>query len=221
VDNLSRALVDLPRVRREIAIGGRAWVVETVEDEDALLAASETSAQFPFGLMLWESAIALAEDILAEPHLVAGKSVLELGCGIGLTGTIAAHLGAHVTATDHDGSALEAAQRTARLNGVSDLKIAPGDWTDWRIPGRFDVILAADVTYDAAHHDALLSVLDHALTPGGTVRLADPGRTSQGAFRAAAKASGWTVACVKRAVADLKRPNATVDVTMLTLVRRR
>lgn len=211
--------IELPLVQRSIRIGGRNWAVETVEDEEALLAAAEVRDQFPFGLMLWESAVALAEVLAGTPGLVAGRSVLELGCGIGLAGVVAASLGGRVLATDHDLGALDAARRTASANGVTGLETAVGDWLDWRVPGRFEVILGADVAYDAEDHAALLGVLHTALAPGGTVLLADPGRTAQAVFLKRAQDAGWEVTCDERRTRDLKAgaEGRPLTITLMTL----
>ena len=216
----SGTMDSLPLVRREIVIGGRGWVVEAAEDQDALLSASEGRAQFPFGLMLWESAVALAGVLYERAAEVRGARVLELGCGIGLAGVIAAGLGARVVQTDHDPGALEAARRTARLNGVEGIETVAADWHDWRVAGTFDLIIGADVTYDAADHAAVLCVLERALAVGGRVLLADPGREAQAAFVARAEAAGWRVKWSERRVADLQRAGTEMAVAMLEMERR-
>lgn len=214
-------IANLPLARRALSIGPRTWTVETVDDEDALLAHAETSAQFPFGLMLWESAVALAEHLTAAPALVAGKSVLELGAGLGLTGVVAAYLGATVTQTDHDASALNACARTAALNAVTGITRQPGDWHAWHDPTRYDLILGADITYDAADHAALLAVFDRALAPGGRILLADPGREKQSEFIAIAYAADWTVEKTLSRVKELKPAILDNKLTISILQLRR
>ena len=212
---------NVPFVRREIAIGGRIWLVETVDDQDALLAVAEVRAQFPFGLMLWESAIALAHELTERASSITGKSVLELGAGLGLSGVVAASLGAHVVQTDHDASALEACTRTAKLNGITGIGGQPGDWHDWRDDARYDLIIGADIAYDGADHAALLALFERNLAPGGLVLLADPGREMQSAFMGRAKAAGWAVTLSTRNVPDLKpaRPGAEMTVAIIEIAR--
>ena len=48
---------------------------------------------FPYGWMLWPSAIGLSKYILSNPQRFAGKRVLELGCGVGMSGVAAAIAG--------------------------------------------------------------------------------------------------------------------------------
>lgn len=53
-------------------------------------------AQFdrdPYWCRVWPSALALARLILQNPKLVAGKSVCDIGAGLGLTGIAAALAG--------------------------------------------------------------------------------------------------------------------------------
>jgi methyltransferase-like protein 23 len=194
----------LPFTRREIVIGGRVWLVDAVEDQDALLRVAETSTQFPFGLMLWESAVALAEELCARGSSFAGKSVLELGAGLGLSGVVAAHLGADVTQTDHDDAALQACRHTAEINRVTSIVRTPGDWHSWHDAQRYDLILGADITYDGHDHAAVLALFSRCLLPSGLILLADPGREKQPAFLASAATAGWAVARTLRTVPDLK-----------------
>ncbi len=212
---------NLPLGRRQIPIGNRTWLVDTVDDEDALLAHAESAALFPFGLMLWESAIALAQHLTDCPALVSGKSVLELGAGLGLTGVVASQLGATVTQTDHDQQALAACARTAALNGITTISRQPGDWHDWRDPARYDLILGADIAYDGDDHAALLTVLDRALTPSGIILLADPGREKQPDFIARTLTAGWRIEKTLSHVKELKPTvvDNTLAISILELSR--
>ena len=211
----------LPFVRREIAIGGRTWVIETVHDQDALLAASEGRAHFPFGLMLWESAVALAGELFARSAECAGQRVLELGAGLGLAGVVAASLGAQVVQTDHDATALFACARTAQLNGVDGACQAIGDWHAWSNEALYDLIIGADVAYDGECHRALLAIFERNLARGGTVLLADPGREKQAAFVAMMDASGWHLQRTVRRVDDLAPATARAQIDVAILVLRR
>ena len=69
-----------PLTEMALSIGGRRWTLTSVEDQDALIDGAQTEADlahFPYGLLLWESALGLAERLAAEPGLVRGKRVLE------------------------------------------------------------------------------------------------------------------------------------------------
>lgn len=211
----------MPIVRRSIAIGERIWRVEMVEDQEALLSASEGRALFPFGLMLWESAVALAVELSERAAFVTGKTVLELGAGLGLCGVVAAHLGARVVQTDHDVAALAACQRTAALNGVTGISCAIGDWHDWHDISHYDLIIGADVAYDGADHAALFDVFERNLAAGGCVLLADPGREKQTAFLQQAQAAGWTVERTVRHVDPIKSVSRGTKLAIAILDLRR
>jgi methyltransferase-like protein 23 len=206
---------------RACVIADRTWRLREVADQTALLALAGDDAAFPFGLMLWESALALSQWIISQPDILDGVAVLELGAGVGLAGMVAASRGARVTQTDHDPRALTLARDNAALNGVGPLDVRLGDWNAWDLPDRFALILGADIVYDAADHGAILDVVARALAPGGRVVLADPGRARQAAFIEAAERAGWQVDASPVRVADLRSstPGAMQSVTILVLVR--
>jgi predicted nicotinamide N-methyase len=127
----------------------------------------------PYWSVLWRSGVALGGELAGAA--LAGRRVLELGCGLGVPSLVAARLGAHVLATDEDPDALELLERNARANGLT-LATARVDWRDADdLVGRgpFDVVLAADVLYERAAAAALLTLLPRL---GAEVWLADPGR---------------------------------------------
>lgn len=93
----------------------------------------------------WASGAVLAQYILDNPHLVAGKRVLDFGAGSGVVAIAAAKAGAtEVIACDIDPAARSATEANAQLNQVS---LTISDDFD-NVNGRVDVIVAADVLYD-------------------------------------------------------------------------
>ncbi|GAA3560471.1 50S ribosomal protein L11 methyltransferase [Marinobacter xestospongiae] len=111
----------------------------------------------------WASGQVLAAWILRHPEAVAGKRVLDFGCGSGIVAIAAARAGARdVIACDLDPAALDAAEANALANGVTVARCE--DF--FRRPAGIDVITAADVLYDpdnrpllATFHDAAPTVL--------------------------------------------------------------
>src|SRR5262249_52762918 len=115
-----------------VPVGRREWRLECVKDEGHVLAYAESDdVQAPYGVMLWESAVALARLLDRRPALVANKRVLELGAGIGLPGLVARSWGAEVWQTDHLAAALEIAQLNARTNDIGGIRRFNADWTRW------------------------------------------------------------------------------------------
>ena len=211
----------LPFFRRMIWIGGTHWQVDSVEDQDALLCAAETSAQFPFGLILWESAVALSQDLYARAPNLAGKTILELGAGLGLSGVVAASLGATVTQTDHDATALRACAHTAAINVISGITRTLGDWHAWQDATQYDFVLGADIAYDADDHNALFAVFKQCVKPDGLVLLADPRRQNQTAFLGHAAIEGWAVSSTVCNSPDLRSVNAALTVPIDVFQLRR
>lgn len=133
--------------------------------------------RIPYFAELWPSAINLAAYLLANPEIVAGKSVLELGCGSGLSGIAAGLAGAReVLMTDYLDDALAFAAEMWKMN----LTTAPATaLLDWRSPDpslRPDVILAADVAYEARNFAPLIHTFKTILPEGGTILLTEPSR---------------------------------------------
>ena len=122
---------DLALETVSIPIGGREWHLECVRDQGRVLAYAESHAQAPYGLLLWESAVALARSLHTRSTLVENKQVLELGAGVGLPGLVARSLGAEVWQTDNLTAALEIARLNARANEVGGITQFTADWTRW------------------------------------------------------------------------------------------
>ena len=75
--------------------------------------------------------------------------VLDLGCGMGLAGTVAAALGARVLFADLEAPALLFAQLNS-LPWRHRIQTRRLDWTRDRLTRRFDLILGADILYERA-----------------------------------------------------------------------
>ena len=182
-----------PLVTSDIAIGERDWRITAVHNQDALLEFADTLEHFPYGFLLWESAIGLARMLTANPEFVVGKSVLELGAGVGVPGMVARGLGANVWQTDHQVGALQLAQINAAQNNVTGIATFLADWQTWTHAPRYDVILGADICYERAMQFYLEQIFRANLRPGGTLLLSDPGRPQTLEFAAHLEKHGWTL----------------------------
>ena len=96
--------------------------------------------EFPSGVApVQEYVLRFASHLKIRP----GESVLDLGCGSGLQGIVAAKLGAgRVVGTDVDPAALRAAEANARRNGIAAYATRGGSLYEPVRGERFDVILA-------------------------------------------------------------------------------
>jgi predicted nicotinamide N-methyase len=125
---------------------------------------------------------------------LAGRRVLELGCGLGLPAIAAAHAGAVVLATDWAEDALAFAARNAARNGVRvQTALLAWDRPETLASRQFDIVLGADLLYEQRNAAPLLTLLDRALAPEGFALVADPGRRHAHVFLEAARRAGWVV----------------------------
>ena len=109
-----------------------------------------------FGASVYDSAIALSLYLAAHRDLVKGKRIIELGCGPGLVGIVAAHLEPRsIVITDGDPASVALTQRNIEANNLSEAICTAEKylWGDLEHPlvskigGRslYDVILGADI----------------------------------------------------------------------------
>ena len=172
-------------IKNEIRIADRQYTVLSVTNFDELyeqllakgLQHEEVADErIPYWAELWPSALGLAEHLVKNKDLLKGKTVLEIGCGLGLPALVAASLGAEVTATDYLQDAVDFAQRNAMQNNIGNINFLT---LDWRIPegiAPFDILLASDVAYERKQFEPLLKAFKHLVKPGGTILLSEPNR---------------------------------------------
>ncbi len=219
-DSVAEA-VGIPLAVFTLPIAGRTWRVQAARDHDSLMAASDRFLAFPFGLLLWESAPALAADLAENAEIVTGKSLLELGAGVGLPGIVArAHGAAAVRQTDHISEALTLCRANAETNGVDGIELALANWDAWTDARSYDVIIGSDVIYERSAHAPLAAILECNLAPGGRVLLADQGRMDTPKFLDDLAAAGWKSQQRRRTIPALMRGGAdTVDIDIIELWR--
>ena len=178
-------------VEATVSVGPRPLALLRPENAEELIdeAAFAREEFLPYWAELWPSALALARALPELP--LAGRRVLELGCGLALPALAAAAAGARVLATDWSAEAIALLRVNARRNGI-ELETAVVSWE--RPEGLldrapWDLVVASDVLYERRHVPLLLALL-HRL--GDDVLLADPGRPPEREFFEAAKRD-WTI----------------------------
>ncbi len=199
MDSSADASIDLPAALRRVlpletvalAIGERTWQITAVQNQDALLDVADQLEHIPYGFLLWESAIGLANLLERQADQVSEKRVLELGAGVGLPGLVARALNAEVWQTDHEPHALALAVANATQNGIMGIHQFVADWRRWNHTPRYDLVLGADILYERAMHPYLEPIFRQNLAPGGHLLLADPCRPQAFAFVAELEARGW------------------------------
>jgi len=183
-------------VEEAVALGRRTLRMLRPRDGDAvldeLLAEDDPEEErLPFWTQLWPSGTALAEVVAGRS--LAGRRVLELGCGLGLVSLAAALVGADVLAVDRSLEAVTFTAANAERNGarVRTAVCAFDQPEPLLAEAPWDLVLAADVLYEQRNIPVLLWLLPRLAGPGGEVWLADPGRNGLDTFLAGVDATGW------------------------------
>jgi predicted nicotinamide N-methyase len=180
-----------------IQVAGRELLIVRPDDPESLIDESrfEEDEFLPYWADLWPSGLALAEHV-GELHL-AGTRVLELGCGLALPSFAASLVGGEVVATDWALEAVALVATNAVANGLS-VTVAVLDWSSAISDvGQFDLVVAADVLYEARNALPLLALLERTIVAGGEALIADPGRRHSAAFFDDARATGWSIEMIE------------------------
>lgn len=136
----------------------------------------------PYWALVWTGARAIAATV-ATLSLPASARVLDLGCGLGLSGLAAAQRGAAVTFGDYLEAPLEFVRATLARSATAGCSVRTIDFTGGHDDGaRYDLILAADIVYDPAHYVPLAAFLDRHLSPGGAILLTESLRADASVF---------------------------------------
>ncbi len=209
---------------KEIAVeaGDCTLTLTTAEDIETLIEKLSSDAfnvdeRLPYWAELWHSAVALATVLAEKGGELRGLEAIEIGCGLGLPGLVAASHGARLTFSDYD----EFALRAAELNLLTNVPAAEAEFLplDFRQPPdrKWPLILAADVIYEKRFIDPLATFLDATLAPGGTILLAEPNRIIAVPFFEALTALGFRYTRESR-YANLH--GRTAEVSVYSIQRR-
>jgi len=186
-----------PPAREQVFIEGHTFLIDRPTESDRLLdhpvirTAFDADEYMPYWADLWPAARMLAKAVLHEPW-APGLEALEIGCGLGLPGTVALSRGLRVTFSDYDATALQFAADNARLNGFTDFRLLQLDWryppADLRVP----VVLGSDLIYELRNVAPLVGLIKHVLLPGGVCLLTDQDRVPSHVLRETLAAEGLT-----------------------------
>ena len=200
MSNMKTLSVKYPTLNHARKIGNKTYVVESIRNLDEAidilceqLTEEEQNDPFaedlcPYFGILWPASVALAHYLADHPALVKNKTILELGCGLGLPSLVASHLGGKVLATDYHPDVEEYFLRNCRHSSVScDYKRL--NWREEALH-EFDVVIGSDVLYESKHANEIADGLLRFVKRGGTIILSDPGRTYVQKFVNAMNAKG-------------------------------
>ena len=159
----------------------------------------------PYWAELWDSALAIAELMLSGAGGGSAMRVLDLGCGMGLTGTAAALAGHHVLFADLEPPAL----LFATLNSLQNHDRVRTRQLDWRVDAlheEFDLIIGADILYERSQWEYLEPFWRKHIAPGGSILLGEPGRQSGDLFVPWIQQRGWELEVTSHPVATRAAP---------------
>ncbi len=170
------------------------------DPDGAALAAGISSASWPLFGMVWPSARMLANAM--QTYDIAGKRILEIGCGLALASLVIHRRLGDITASDcHPLTAAFLADNVLR-NDLPVLKYQTGHWGRENLGlGQFDLIIASDVLYERDQPETLSQFIhQHSADPVSIIVL-DPDRGNRNGFCRKMAALGYTL--------DLQRAGAT------------
>ena len=177
----------------DVDIAGTSVSILKPRNSDDLISEADyvRDERLPYWADVWPSSLILAARLATERG--AGRSLLELGCGLGIVSTSAMRSGFSVLASDYYEDALS----FTRANAWRNLRREPATrMIDWRaLPsdlGTYDVIVAADVLYEMTYAELIADAIAAALAPRGMAIIADPGRIAVDQFIGACEARELT-----------------------------
>ena len=157
-------------------------------DDAAITTTHEQTDYAPYWAQAWEAAYGLAEFIASMD--IHGKSILDLGCGLGITGAVASRLGGIVTLADYAPPALDFAKLNCH-ESRERCKFLKLDWRTDDLSTKFDIIVGADILYDRCDLPFLDAFWRAHLKPTGSLLLSDPTRAMSAEFFAWLRERGW------------------------------
>ena len=181
-----------------VRIGGHEYAFRRPPSAEALIDEREyeRDERLPYWAELWPSGVVLAEALAAMD--LAGRRVVELGCGLALPSLVALRAGADVLATDWYPEALRVAAENARTAVGAELATMLVDWRDppaGLLTRRADLVIGADVLYEARNGVALAALLPRLVARDGAVVIADPRRPDARHLLDPLADAGWSEEC--------------------------
>lgn len=176
---------------------------DTLLDDDTLAKSDEELEWQPYWAEAWDAAYGVAVE-LTERDL-RGTKVLDLGCGLGLTGAVAAARGAQVVMADYAPPALLFAEANS-WPWRDQVQVIRLDWRKDRLDVPFDLIVGSDILYDRDDLPSLDAFWQQHLKTDGSVLLGDPTRTMTQEFIRWISERGWRMKETHRHVPQSDRP---------------
>lgn len=185
---------------QQVAVAGAADLeIRSLLDHDQFAdplgeaaAAGISPATWPLFGQMWPSAQKLAD--LMQTWEIAGKRVLEIGCGLALASLVIQRRQGDVTASDCHPLAEAFLATNASLNGLPAVKYGTGNWgRDNPQLSTYDLIIGSDVLYERSHPEQLCGFIALHAAPQCEVLIIDPNRGNRSAFHQAMAVLGYSL----------------------------
>lgn len=130
----------------------------------------DIDARFLKGARLYSEAANPFEEFMSTSEL-RGRSVLEIGCGMGFHSEMIARAGANLTSIDISPTSVEATQERFRLKGLS-ADIRRMDAETLEFPDQsFDMVWSWGVIHHSSRTGHIVGQIARVLRPGGSARV--------------------------------------------------
>jgi protein-L-isoaspartate O-methyltransferase len=158
--------------RNDVVICDRRFSFLTPRHLEPFVDPEDLYRDFPLWAKIWEASGVLATH-LARLEVDPAKTMLEIGCGIGVVGIVASAFGHRVTMAEYNLHALAFARANAQINSCPDIDIRQLDWNQPTLPMRFDYIVGSEVIYKKNDIPSILALFQALLQPDGCIYLAE------------------------------------------------
>jgi predicted nicotinamide N-methyase len=161
------------------------------DPEEAALRLGISSALWPLFGQVWPMSKILAE--VMELEILEERRILEVGCGIALPSIVVKQRGGDISASDYHPLARTFLEKNLVLNSLGAIPFSAGNWDiDDTNVGKYDLIIASDLLYEA-HHAEQLSLFIHRRSHSQTkVIVVDPNRGFHRIFARAMARHGFS-----------------------------
>jgi len=179
---------------QDVAVGDRTYSILKPANADDLIREEDfvKDERLPYWADVWPSSIILAGKLLKLDG--AGRTALELGCGVGLSTLAATTPGFDVLSTDYYEDALDVTRANVFRNLGRTARTRLVDWRHFPADlGTFDLLFASDVLYEKEYAELLPLILARSLAVGGRALIADPGRLAAPIFVEACRSAKLVV----------------------------
>lgn len=151
------------------------------DPDGAALAAGISSASWPLFGMVWPSARVLAGAM--QTYDLAGKRILEVGCGLALASLVIHRRHGNITASDCHPLTQVFLKENVRLNALPHMQYQTAHWGRENLSlGKFDLIIASDVLYERDMPETLSRFIDCHSNDRVDIIVLDPDRGNRSGF---------------------------------------